>query len=170
MFSTLKGRMTYANVASTVALVLAVVGGGAAAASSLVPRNSVGSAQIINGAVKSVDLRNGGIRASDLNPGPLGVVRGYAWMNSASASAPLTHGYVYNEGGGPVTSTRHGAGNYTVSFDGLDIGAGNVQVTAYGGGTTACKVVGWGPSSATVACFDAAGTPTDSLFSIAMIE
>ena len=49
MFDSLRRRLTYANVMSTVAVFLAI-GGGAYAAVKL-PRNSVGKSQIKNGAV-----------------------------------------------------------------------------------------------------------------------
>lgn len=69
MFSTLKTRMTYANVASTTALILVIGGGGAAVAASMVPANSVGSRQLINNSVKTADLKNGGVTGTDLKDG-----------------------------------------------------------------------------------------------------
>lgn len=189
--------MTYANVVSTLALVLVVGAGGTAAAAALVPRNSVASPQIVNGAVKGIDVRADTLTGADVNesslgevpqagvasgvvhgsitdnsftPGLIGVVRGYAWMDSAGASATLNNGYVFNDGGGAVTSTRNSVGNYTVTFETMSLEGGHVQVTSYGGGVTWCKVSGWGSNSATVLCFDAAGAPTDSRFAIAMIE
>jgi hypothetical protein len=50
----MRGRVTYANVASTLALVVALGGTGAYAAG--LAKDSVTSAQIKNGAVKAVDL------------------------------------------------------------------------------------------------------------------
>jgi hypothetical protein len=201
--------MTYANVASTLALLLVVGGGGVAVAAGAIPRNSVASRHIVNNAVKSIDVRNDTLKGADINesllgqvpdaahadnatnadnassantvsngaitgpkitPGPIGVVRGYAWNNLLSTSGTLTNGYTYNETGGAVTSTHNATGSYTVSFAGLNIGTGNVQVSAYGGGATSCKVGSWGSSAANVLCFDAAGNPANSLFSLAMIE
>lgn len=189
--------MTYANVVSTVALVLVVGAGGTAAAAALVPRNSVASPQIVNNAVKSIDVRANTLTGDDINesslgqvpqagvasgvvhgsitdnsfsPGLIGVVRGYAWMDSPGASATLDNGYVFNDGGGAVTSTRNSVGNYTITFETMNLNGGNVQVTSYGGGVTWCKVSGWSSSSAGVLCFDAAGAPIDSTFTIAMIE
>jgi hypothetical protein len=48
-------RTTYANVVSTLALVIALVGGGAAVAA--IAKNSVGSAQIKNSSVKGKDVK-----------------------------------------------------------------------------------------------------------------
>ena len=62
-------RPTYANVVSTLALVL-VVSGGAYAAAQL-PKDSVKSAQIKNNTVKSKDVKDGNLRAADLRAGEL---------------------------------------------------------------------------------------------------
>src|SRR5690349_16972015 len=50
-----RGRLTYANVVATLALVLAV-GGGATALALTLPKNSVHSKQIAKGAVKTSDI------------------------------------------------------------------------------------------------------------------
>ncbi|MBJ7356934.1 hypothetical protein [Nocardioides sp.] len=63
---------TYANVVSTMALVLAVSGG--AYAATQLPKDSVGSKQIKNNKVKSKDIKDGGIRAVDLRADVLGDV------------------------------------------------------------------------------------------------
>ena len=166
MVSKFRDKMTYANVASTVALVFAVGGGGAAAAAALVPNNSVGSRHIINNSVKSIDVKNDNLTGTDINesslgqapsaadadvasgvvfgtiddnsfdPGPVGVVRGYAWIDNPTTTlntpVTLTNLYIFNSGGGDVTVNRTGTGAYTVNFVTLDIFPGNVQVTAYG--------------------------------------
>ena len=58
--SGLSTRLSYANVVSTCALVLAVAGGGVAVAAAL-PANSVGSKQITNGSIKGKDLKAGAV-------------------------------------------------------------------------------------------------------------
>ena len=72
--------MTYANVASTTALVIAIGGGGAAVAASMLPANSVGSKQIINNSVKSQDIKDNKVTGNDVNeharPGSVGGERG----------------------------------------------------------------------------------------------
>lgn len=60
----------YANVVSTMALVVAM--GGTAYAAASLPRNSVGSPQIRNDAVRSVDVKDDGITAADIEDGSLG--------------------------------------------------------------------------------------------------
>lgn len=63
-------RLTYANVASTLALVL-VLGGGGAAVAAGIAKNSVGSPQIKAGAVKSSDLGGNAIDSSKVKDGTL---------------------------------------------------------------------------------------------------
>ena len=57
-----RSRLSYANVVSTLCLIL-VVGGGAAYAA-----NTVGSADIINGQVKSPDIGNNQVHSVDIGP------------------------------------------------------------------------------------------------------
>jgi hypothetical protein len=74
----MRPKLTYSNVTSTLALVLALSG---VAWAATLPRNSVGSAQLKRGAVKAPDLgrgavtsravRNGGLRAIDFASGQL---------------------------------------------------------------------------------------------------
>lgn len=91
MVSKLRDKMTYANVASTVALVFAVGGGGVAAAAALVPANSVGSRHIINNSVKSVDVKNDNLTGTDINEGTLGQVPS---ANSANSAGAVSNGSI----------------------------------------------------------------------------
>lgn len=157
----IRENLTYANVASTLALVVALGGGGAAVALA-VARDSVGSPQIINGSIKH----------KDLTIGVIGVVRAYAWLEDA---APLEDQPIvlveraYNSGGGDVTVTRTGTGVYTIDFEGLG-GARNVQVTANENTPNYCKVSSWTSDRAYVSCFNPAGNPANTAWQIAMIE
>ena len=58
--SRIRSRLTYANVASSLALFLAVATGGAYAA------NTIGSADIIDESLLSQDIRNGDVKNADL--------------------------------------------------------------------------------------------------------
>lgn len=71
MKNRLRLKLTYANVIATIALFLAL-GGGAWAATAF-PRNSVGSAQIKNGAVTGEKIRGGTLLASAFKAGELPV-------------------------------------------------------------------------------------------------
>lgn len=75
----ISNKLTYANVTATLALFLAL--GGVAWAASTLPANSVGSPQIIKGAVKASDIaknavtspkvKNGSLKAADFAAGQL---------------------------------------------------------------------------------------------------
>lgn len=63
-------RLTYANVVSTFALVIAVGGGGAAVAAGLA-KNSVSSPQIKNGQVKTADLATNAVSGAKVKSNTL---------------------------------------------------------------------------------------------------
>lgn len=96
----------------------------------------------------------------------------YAWANNAgSASYTPNSLYSYNGGGGSITATRSGVGQYTMTFDGIaGPSGGHYQVSAYGGGSEFCIVVGWGPKTVSISCFDAAGTPVDVQYTVLYVE
>lgn len=59
----------YANVASTLALVVAL--GGTSYAAMAIPKNSISSPQIVNGSVRSTDIKNGSLKSADFKAGEL---------------------------------------------------------------------------------------------------
>jgi formylglycine-generating enzyme required for sulfatase activity len=69
--SSIRGRLTYANVMATIAVFGVLAGGGAWAASRIgasdILRNAVRSSAIKNNTVVSRDIRNGGVRLPDLS-------------------------------------------------------------------------------------------------------
>lgn len=70
-------RLSPALVVAMIALFAALAGTSIAAVAQLVPRNSVGTAQLRNNAVTSTKIRNGTIGVADLTrsarrPGPAG--------------------------------------------------------------------------------------------------
>lgn len=94
----------------------------------------------------------------------------FAWADDAtSASYTPDPDYSFNPTGGAITATRSAVGTYTMTFDGIygmGLGRGNVQVTAYGGQDHRCKIVSWAIDTANVKCFDSAGAPVDSRYSL----
>jgi hypothetical protein len=89
----------------------------------------------------------------------------YAWADKPAAAEYEPRGaYAFNSAGGPIRVRRVGPGRYDVTFTGLHMGAGNVQVTGYGASDSYCKVVGWGGTGLSVACFDLSGRPADARF------
>jgi hypothetical protein len=100
----------------------------------------------------------------------------YAWLCSASQALGLAYDvtanctYASNPSGSPVTVTRSAVGVYSVSFAGLNMTEGHVQVTGYGSANTWCKVSSWGSSTISVRCFDPAGAPADALFTVLAVD
>jgi hypothetical protein len=78
----LRARLTYANVMSTVALLVALTGGATAIALSL-PKNSVKSKQIAPGAVKTGDIAKDAVTGDKVNESTLGKVPAAARADGA---------------------------------------------------------------------------------------
>jgi carbon monoxide dehydrogenase subunit G len=102
---------------------------------------------------------------------------GYAWANNpTSLGYTPSPAYSFNSSGGAITINRSGVGAYTVNFSGIGgsgSAGGNVQVTAYGSGSEACKVVSWNSGGAdfiaNVRCFTTTGSAVDTQYSINVI-
>jgi hypothetical protein len=162
-------RLTYANVAATAALLLAL--GGTSYAAFSLPRDSVGPRQIRTGAVHSRQIANRSIRLGDLGIGARRSLRGQ--RGPAGQPAVNFFAVVAASGGllrGNATSGGHtvgGSGDYAVGFaedvsacaysatlgsaDGSLVTPGRVTVTSTGG-------------SVRVQTYDAAGNPADLPF------
>jgi len=98
-----------------------------------------------------------------------GSAAGFVWASSTTGSYSAIAAYSHNSSGGTNTITNLGTGQYRVDFPGLgSIIGGDVQVTAYGGGSERCKVYYWTSSGSTlqayINCYTAAGAPTNTLF------
>lgn len=171
----LRAHLTYANVAATLALVLAA--GGSSYAALNLPRHSVGSAQLRRGAVGTRALRNHSVQRVDIAPktrrqlrgqrgprgraGPAGrpAVRHFA---AVAASGDFVRGDATHGG-----HTAVGSGIYTVGFD------ESVSACAYSAtlGSTDATVVPAGRitvrdagGQVEVRTFDASGAPADLPF------
>ncbi|WP_244927704.1 hypothetical protein [Nocardioides sp. W7] len=126
----LKSRVTYANVASTLAIVMVVGGGGTAVAAGLA-RNSVGSPQLKAGAVKTADLgrnavtsvkvRNNTLTGADIQESTLGQVPSAGVADRATnvlaATVQTTGTLVPGQSRNAVSSVKIGTGQYEVAFD-----------------------------------------------------
>jgi Collagen triple helix repeat (20 copies) len=66
----IRNKLTYANVMATI-LGFVVLGGGAAYAATQLPKNSVGTKQLQNGAVTAEKVKSGSLMASNFAPGQL---------------------------------------------------------------------------------------------------
>jgi hypothetical protein len=102
----LRGKLSYANVTSTLCLFLLVSGGAAYAAAHL-PKNSVTSTQIKPGSIQANDLSKGAKQKLSGKPGPIGV-QGPA----GPAGEPATKLWAVVDSDGTL---RHGSGVVSVS-------------------------------------------------------
>ena|GEM_PF-4053766 len=71
----LRKYVSYANVVSTFALLIAL--SGASYAAVVLPRNSVDTPQLKNGAVTSAKVKDGSLRAKDIKVGQIQGIPGY---------------------------------------------------------------------------------------------
>jgi hypothetical protein len=102
MLRRIRDRLTYANVVATIALFIAL--GGTAWAATALPRNSVGTNQIRNGAIRSADIRDRALQVRDISrraraalrgargpAGPPGPAGGAGPGGAAGVAAKLTY-------------------------------------------------------------------------------
>jgi hypothetical protein len=178
----LRPRITYANLMSTLAVVL-VVGGGTAYAAITIPRNSVGSAQIRTSAVGTSELRSGAVHKTDIAKTTIASLRGAKGDQGPQgpAGAPGTPGtpavsyFAVVSGAGEFLRgnasngghTASGSGSYTVGF------SKNVSGCAYSVTLGGIDATSQPPGSATVRddggkvgvqLYDTAGNPVDRSF------
>lgn len=86
----LRAHLTYANVVATLALFLVLAGGTAFAAKNLLPKNSVGTKQLKNGAVTGAKLKDGSVTGAKIALSSLGTVPNAAHADSAGSAATAT--------------------------------------------------------------------------------
>jgi hypothetical protein len=101
--------------------------------------------------------------------GVTGAAAGYVWADQpTSANYTPWPAYQFNSTGATNTITRSGTGSYTVRMPGLAANNGHVQVTAYGYGSTRCKVANWYASGSdllvNVQCSTVTGAAVDSMY------
>jgi hypothetical protein len=108
----------------------------------------------------------------------LGTTRGYgyAWADQPSAASYTPSGvYSDSKPSGAITITRSNTGLYDVVFSGVGTQVrSDVQITSYGGNSNECRVDSWGSSGSGqdvgVECYDTAGNPIDTLYTIQFIR
>jgi hypothetical protein len=81
-------RLTYANVVSTICLFLLL--GGAAWAATALPKNSVGTKQLKNGAVTGAKVKDGSLTGADIKASTLGQVPSAATAGTATNASHAT--------------------------------------------------------------------------------
>src|SRR5262249_19869615 len=95
----------------------------------------------------------------------------YLWAEQPSAASYCpTSMYSWSSTGGVNCITRPAIGTYDVTLPGLSATGGTFQITAYGSSGEHCKIRYWWPSGggqyARVLCFNPAGAPVDTRFSL----
>lgn len=144
----LASRMTYANVASTVALV-AVVGGGGAAVAAGVAKNSVGSPQIKNGSVQTVDIADS--------------TKGMALVGAVVGSQPTIDKW-FNRLGGKPEAVKTGTGIYELTIPGVNPTNRIIHVTSYSDDDYC--TAGAFEGDVLVSCYDPDGDAIDAAFAV----
>ncbi len=140
----LRRRLTFANVCSFIALVVALGTGGAYAA------NTIGSDDIIDESIQSVDLKNGEVKTADLGANAVGASKvanesltlsdiAGAASNGAISLSGIPNGrcsqVTFGVGGAqvgdsPIVTTRAAIQNGIVLYPNRVASAGHVEVNA----------------------------------------
>lgn len=112
-----------------------------------------------------------GVSASAVAAAPKGSVGAYVWAGDMTGKNAPAAGYSYNAVGKANTVKKTGTGVYEVKLEGVATPGGHAVVQSYGPGAGYCKAVRWNAAGAdqmvNVACFNGAGAPTDSQFTVA---
>ena len=168
-------HLTFANVASAVALTVAL-GTGTTYAATHLPKNSVTSKQVKNGSLRAADFKTGQLPAGPTGPaGPAGApaVSLFAAVLDSNSVNPATLGT--NKGAVSVSDSAGPSTNdapYVITFDrnltgcvALATSGGPNTTTAFNIGPMAVKI-----SGATVIAFsfNTAGAPQDTSFMVAV--
>lgn len=88
MLTRIRARLTYANVIATVALFIAL--GGSAYAATQLPRNSVGTAQLKNGAVTGRKVAKNTLTGRNIEASTLGTVPSATHASTAGSASNAT--------------------------------------------------------------------------------
>ena len=144
----LRARLTYANVMSTLAVVLLLGTGTAYAA------GSIGSRQVIDNSLRSIDVRNDNLTGTDIKNGTLGTAE--LSENTPNLLLPRAG---YFGSGSQITDTDAGDGMQTVGFS--EIGPGNQMVVFAGSAANASGAPVDLDCAITVNNGDNVGTPVD---------
>lgn len=99
---------------------------------------------------------------------PDGHPSAYAWADQPYADEYPPHPfYQYASSGYEPTAGRGDAGRYLMTFTGVDLNNGNIQVSAYGDGSQFCVVNYWSGRNVQVQCYTYQGIPSDTFYTVA---
>lgn len=126
-------------------------------------------------------LANGNWTAAHISSAAFRGRMAYGWIPEGDVTADPSASYRFNSSGGQSVGIRLGEGVYNVSFEGLarseDSQRESVIVNSYGSNAN-CQVGDWNlegflvPDEMVIQirCFDAFGTPTNSRFTVLLVE
>jgi hypothetical protein len=171
----------YPHVAASLALFIAL--GGPSYASSLLPRNSVGPAQLRSSSVGSSEIKNGAVHLTDIAPTTQKSLRGATGPQGPTgpAGAPGANAvsyFVAVSGAGEIlrgnagsNHATNGSGSYTITFP-RNVSA-CVPTVTLGGIDSNNQPPGFATTrddggSVGVQIYDLAGNPTDRSFNLAV--
>lgn len=150
MLRHVRGRLTYANVAATLALFIALGGTGYAAVA--IPANSVGTSQLKNHAVTAQKVANHTLTGQQINLSKLGTVPSADTARTATNAKTATNA-------GTAANARALGGLAPASYYQAAGSAHNTLVTVNGGASESLgSIPGWGRVSAT--CDSTCSVPT----------
>jgi hypothetical protein len=184
----IRQHLTFANVASALALFIAISGGTAVALNGTdtvqsddlgpgsqvkqadVADNAVTSADVVNFGLTGTDIANGSLHYPKLAPGLLDlipvavvVIDGNGSIADEAHISPVT---------GSPTVTHEATGDYRIAFPGLSLGGNDPVICTYGGNSTS-----YGGEIRTVAneplfvnLSDSGGSPVDDSFQCAVYD
>ena len=176
MLAWVRGRLSYANVMSTIGVFVAL--GGTSYAVTQLPRDSVGASQIKRNAVRSPEIQNGSLRLGDFGASTRNALRGQTGETGPPGAAAAKFFAAVTAAGatprGTATSASHtsvGSGSYTIGF-GQNVSACVYDATL---GTTDATIAPAGRitvrddgGNVGVQTYDAAGNPADLPFHLAV--
>lgn len=175
-------RLSYANVASTLALVLATSTGGAYAAATIgsadIKKNAVQSKHIAGGAVQAGDLAGSAVNSAKVKDGTLTgadlapMADGVAMAGVTVSATSMTH--QFNRVGAPVSVTNTGAGSYDVLIPGTSFNGTTQMVYSLSGGYARYCYVNnagaSGPSTVQIRCRSFTDTLSNADFSLVIYK
>ena len=166
-------HVTFANVASALALTVAL-GTGTAYAATKLPKNSVASKQVKNGSLRAVDFKAGQLPAGPTGPAGAPAVSLYAAVLDSGPATPATLGT--SKGAVSVSDPAGASDNgdpYVITFDRnltgcialATTGAPNTT-SGFTVGSMAVKISG--PTTVSAFSFSTAGAGQDTSFMLAV--
>jgi hypothetical protein len=119
----IRGMLSYSNVVATVAFFLVLAGGTAFAAKNMLPKNSVGTKQIKNGAITGAKIKNGAVTGAKIQTSSLGTVPNASHADSATTAGTAASASNATNATNAVNAVTATNAANAKALDGLEAGA-----------------------------------------------